>query len=170
MLLALFLRDTICEVSFKRFKELVLIKKVNIFSWLTFFWRLLLRFISTDWILFTFYVESLRTEGIALFQKKKFNSSSFEPVPIIEAEERERVALMAQRDFLVRSFRVVDQVSNQSLYYIICVSKTLVITESVSIKFAMLPLGYLIFYVVLKYCSVTFYNFFFLHLPSRAFQ
>lgn len=47
---------------------------------------------------------------ILCFQKKKVSSNSFEPVPIVEAEEKERVALMAQRDFLVRSFRVVDQV------------------------------------------------------------
>lgn len=45
-----------------------------------------------------------------VLQKKKPSSNSFEPVPIVEAEEKERQALMAQRDFLVRSFRVVDQV------------------------------------------------------------
>ncbi|XP_046677752.1 tubulin polyglutamylase ttll6-like isoform X1 [Homalodisca vitripennis] len=44
--------------------------------------------------------------------RKKDSSNSFEPVPIVEAEEKERVALMAQRDFLIRSFRVVDQVAS----------------------------------------------------------
>ncbi|XP_054286926.1 tubulin polyglutamylase TTLL13-like [Macrosteles quadrilineatus] len=44
--------------------------------------------------------------------KKKAPCNSFDPVPIIEEEEKERQALMAQRDFLVRSFRVEDQVKS----------------------------------------------------------
>lgn len=35
---------------------------------------------------------------------------SFEPDPIVEKEERERVNLLAQRDFLIRSYGMLEQV------------------------------------------------------------
>lgn len=38
-------------------------------------------------------------------------SCSFEPDPIVEKEERERVNLLAQRDFLIRSYGMLEQVS-----------------------------------------------------------
>lgn len=37
-------------------------------------------------------------------------SKAFEPEPIIDSEERERLGQLAQRDFLVRSYGLVEQV------------------------------------------------------------
>ncbi|RVE52647.1 hypothetical protein evm_002766 [Chilo suppressalis] len=36
---------------------------------------------------------------------------SYEPDPIVEKEERERINLLAQRDFLIRSYGMLEQVS-----------------------------------------------------------
>lgn len=41
---------------------------------------------------------------------------SFEPDPIVEKEERERVNQLAQRDFLIRSYGMLEQVC----YLILC--------------------------------------------------
>ena len=40
---------------------------------------------------------------------------SYEPDPIVEKEERERVNLLAQRDFLIRSYGMLEQVRNIEL-------------------------------------------------------
>lgn len=40
---------------------------------------------------------------------------SYEPDPIVEKEERERVNLLAQRDFLIRSYGMLEQVSSKLL-------------------------------------------------------
>ncbi|XP_041980586.1 tubulin polyglutamylase ttll6-like [Aricia agestis] len=40
----------------------------------------------------------------------KYVTSSFEPDPIVEKEERERVNLLAQRDFLIRSYGLLEQI------------------------------------------------------------
>lgn len=41
---------------------------------------------------------------------KKVQSSSFDPVPIVEAEEIERQHQLKQREFLVRSYGLIEQV------------------------------------------------------------
>lgn len=41
---------------------------------------------------------------------KKVQSSSFDPVPIVEAEEMERLNQLKQREFLVRSYGLIEQV------------------------------------------------------------
>ncbi|KAL0270710.1 UNVERIFIED_CONTAM: hypothetical protein PYX00_008018 [Menopon gallinae] len=41
---------------------------------------------------------------------KKVHSSSFDPVPIVEAEEMERLNQLKQREFLVRSYGLIEQV------------------------------------------------------------
>lgn len=42
--------------------------------------------------------------------KPAFVLNSFEPDPIVEKEERERVNLLAQRDFLIRSYGMLEQI------------------------------------------------------------
>ncbi|KAL0270708.1 UNVERIFIED_CONTAM: hypothetical protein PYX00_008018 [Menopon gallinae] len=41
---------------------------------------------------------------------KKVHSSSFDPVPIVEAEEMERLNQLKQREFLVRSYGLIEQI------------------------------------------------------------
>ncbi|CAK1542119.1 unnamed protein product [Leptosia nina] len=43
-------------------------------------------------------------------QKPSYVLCSFEPDPIVEKEERERVNLLAQRDFLIRSYGMLEQI------------------------------------------------------------
>ncbi|XP_049872008.1 tubulin polyglutamylase TTLL13-like isoform X2 [Pectinophora gossypiella] len=43
-------------------------------------------------------------------QKPPYVLCSFEPDPIVEKEERERVNLLAQRDFLIRSYGMLEQI------------------------------------------------------------
>ncbi|XP_026480802.1 uncharacterized protein LOC113387655 [Ctenocephalides felis] len=38
------------------------------------------------------------------------NDSPFEPEPIVDAEERERLGMLAQRDFLIRSYGLVEHI------------------------------------------------------------
>lgn len=47
---------------------------------------------------------------------KKVISSSFDPVPIVEAEEIERQHQLKQRDFLVRSYGLIEQVCRYHFY------------------------------------------------------
>lgn len=42
---------------------------------------------------------------------KKVHSSSFDPVPIVESEEMERQHQLKQREFLVRSYGLIEQVN-----------------------------------------------------------
>lgn len=47
---------------------------------------------------------------------KKVHSSSFDPVPIVEAEEMERQHQLKQREFLVRSYGLIEQVCRFYFY------------------------------------------------------
>ncbi|KAJ0175179.1 hypothetical protein K1T71_009320 [Dendrolimus kikuchii] len=53
---------------------------------------------------------SLVLQNVKKDQKTACVLCSFEPDPIIEKEERERVNLLAQRDFLIRSYGMLEQI------------------------------------------------------------
>ena len=47
---------------------------------------------------------------------KKIHSSSFDPVPIVESDEIERQHQLKQRDFLIRSYGLIEQVCRYHFY------------------------------------------------------
>lgn len=48
-------------------------------------------------------------------EKKQSFLNSFEPAPIIESEEMSRRIAMAQRDFLMKSFKITEQVTRKDV-------------------------------------------------------
>lgn len=58
-----------------------------------------------------FYIQKTIAEEKEKEIKPPYVLCSYEPDPIVEKEERERVSLLAQRDFLVRSYGMLEQVS-----------------------------------------------------------